>query len=96
MKACKCWNCSRRVFRVRIKGDEGSGETQNFVNGSWREEGARRGGNRDPGEPIREVGKRWEREEVRFIEANRAKVFTGVVRGMHSFRNMERRRKVEM
>lgn len=51
---------------------------------------------RDPGEPIREVGRRWEREEVRFIEANRAKVFTGVVRGMHSFRNMERRRKVEM
>lgn len=40
------------------------------------------------------MGRRWEREKVWFVEANRAKVFTGVVRGMHSFRNMERRRKV--
>lgn len=34
-------------------------------------------------------------EKVWFIEANRAKMFTGVLRRMHSFRNMERRRKVE-
>lgn len=43
---------------------------------------------------VREVGKRG-RETEWLIEANGAKAFTGVVRGKHSFGEVERRRQLE-